>query len=300
MFHVKKQTRNTHVLELNTKSKHQQIANLSDVHWDNPKCDRRKLKEDMDYCLKNNIPVFINGDFFCMMQGKYDPRRSKKDILPEHNVANYIDAVIEDAVEWFTPYASILTVIGYGNHETAIVKNLETDPLQRFVDLFNYKNKDNQIYTGGYGGWLVIKSKDCLHAGYSRTMFMRYFHGSGGGGVVTRGEINLTRALEMYEGMDIFTMGHIHENKATAVVRDSFSYNKGSNSYEQSQKEIHLMITGTYKEEYADGFGGWHVERGAPIKPTGGRIINIYHYEEKSDLARRYKFKIDSQQFPKS
>jgi hypothetical protein len=50
----------------------------------------------------------------------------------------------------------LLTVIGYGNHETAIIKNLETDPLQRFVDLLNYTNKTS-VYTGGYGGWLVIK-----------------------------------------------------------------------------------------------------------------------------------------------
>ena len=98
------------------------IALLSDIHWDNPKCDRKLLKSHLNYCLKNKIKVFINGDFFCLMQGKYDPRRSKKDILPEHNKANYIDAVIVDAVNWWSPYAEILTVIGYGNHETAILR----------------------------------------------------------------------------------------------------------------------------------------------------------------------------------
>ena len=46
-------------------------------------------------------------------------------------------------------------------------------------------------------------------------MKIRYFHGSGGGGVVTKGALNLTRALEMYEDFDVFTMGHIHENAAT-------------------------------------------------------------------------------------
>jgi len=33
------------------------------------------------------------------------------------------------------------------------------------------------------------------------------------------------------------------------------------------------MITGTYKEEYGDGSKGWHVERGAPVKPIGGRMM---------------------------
>ena len=44
---------------------------------------------------------------------------------------------------------------------------------------------------------------------------IKYFHGSGGGGVVTKGALNLTRALELYEGCDVYTMGHIHENSCT-------------------------------------------------------------------------------------
>lgn len=294
---IKKISRNSHILELDASSRHIQIANLSDLHWDNPKTDRKLIKSHLDYCLERNIPVFINGDFFCLMQGKYDPRRTKKDILPEHNKANYIDAVIEDAVNWFTPYASILTVIGYGNHETGIIKNLETDPLQRFVDLFNFHNKTN-IQTGGYGGWILIRMKNYARENSSKTLSLRYFHGSGGGGVVTRGEINLTRALEMYEGMDIFTMGHVHENKASNVVRDTFGFQSGLKTYKQQRKEIHLMITGTYKEEYKDGYGGWHVERGAPIKPIGGRIINVYLNFEYSGKKRVTCMKIDSQLFP--
>ena len=35
------------------------------------------------------------------------------------------------------------------------------------------------------------------------------------------------------------------------------------------------MLTGTYKEEYGEGAYGWHVERGAPPKPLGGRILKI-------------------------
>ena len=170
------------------------IAVLSDLHWDNPKCNRELLKEHLDYCLKENIPVIVNGDFFCLMQGKGDKRGNKSDIRPEHNNAKYLDSIVETAVEWFSPYASILTVLGYGNHETAIIKYQETDILQRFVDLLNYKNNSN-VMTGGYGDWISIRQ------GFnkSKAVFykLKYFHGSGGGGVVTKGALNLTRALEM-------------------------------------------------------------------------------------------------------
>lgn len=284
--------RNLHRIELEGKST--KLAVISDVHWDNPKCDRKQLKRHLDYCKENNIPIFINGDFFCMMQGKYDPRRSKKDILPEHNKVNYIDAVIEDAVNWWSPYSSLICVIGYGNHETSIIKNLETDPLQRFVDLLNYTNK-TQVSTGGYGGWLIIKVND---GNKTMSKNIKYFHGSGGGGIVTKGAINLTRSLEMYENMDVFVMGHIHENASRNDVRESLEYNKGKRAYELTKKQIHLAICGTYKEEYGDGAFGWHVERGAPVKPTGGRILTFDWFRDQSNGLDSYDLLIDSIKFP--
>ena len=288
-----KVSRNLHTLELSKEET--RLAILSDLHWDNPKCDRDMLKRHLDYCLKESIPVMIVGDLFCLMQGKGDRRGNKSDILPEHNNAKYLDSIVETAVEWFSPYASILTVIGYGNHETAIIKYQETDLLQRFVDLMNYKNKSN-IFTGGYGGWMVIKKE--VKSNTSITKTLKYFHGSGGGGIVTKGAINLTRALETYENMDVFVMGHIHENSSRNDVRDAVQYNPGKRTYELIQKEIHLAITGTYKEEYVDGFGGWHVERGAPIKPLGGRILTLTGNITYKGGSESYNLLIDSHKFP--
>ena len=64
------------------------------------------------------------------MQGAYDPRKNKNDIRPEHNKANYLDAVVNDAVQWFSPYAHLIKVVGYGNHETNILKRQETDVIE--------------------------------------------------------------------------------------------------------------------------------------------------------------------------
>lgn len=283
---VEQLTRNTHVINAN--SLKFKLACLSDIHWDNPKCAREKLKADLEYCKKHEIPIFINGDFFCLMQGKFDGRRNKSEIRPEHNKADYLDAVILDAVNFWSPYANLLTVIGYGNHETGIIKNCETDPLQRFVDLLNYKN-GTKVYTGGYGGWIVVKTTVSRSTKHTN---IKYFHGSGGGGVVTKGAINQTRALEMYEGMDVFLLGHIHENSSRNDVRESFCYNSGKRIYEIQHKNIHHALLGTYKEEYGDGASGWHVERGAPVKPTGGRILEINvkrHYNSYESICDSYK-----------
>lgn len=270
------------------------LAMLSDIHWDNPKCKQDLLLRDLNYCKENNIPIMLNGDTFCLMQGKWDPRGNKSDIRPEHNSINYLDSIVQTAVEFFSPYAHLLTVVGYGNHETSILKRHETDVLQRFVDLLNYKNH-TQVYTGGYGGRLIVKVPQRLNN--ILTYVGKYFHGSGGGGIVTRGEINLTRALEMYEDFDFFAMGHIHENKATNITRESVAHHP-NRGYFIDHRPIHLAITGTYKEEYDDGSKGWHIERGAPPKPVGGRIFEFQHRRVKDNNKDIIIKRVDSYSFP--
>jgi len=287
-----KHSKNVHELQL--EGIEVKIAMLSDLHWDNPHCDRDMLKRHLDYCLAENIPVMINGDMFCLMQGRGDNRRNKSDIRPEHNNARYLDSIVETAVEWFLPYAHIIKLIGYGNHETSIIKFQETDILQRFVDLLNYKAGSN-IHTGGYGGWLVVRQSSNKNNTTSFSTKLKYFHGSGGGGSVTKGSINLTRALETYENFDVFSMGHIHENSCRNDVRDTLEQHPNS-GYTLKQKQLHLMLTGTYKEEYGDGSQGWHVERGAPIKPLGGRILTIKCVRERSGKKKTIKY-IDSHKF---
>jgi hypothetical protein len=287
-----KHAKNIHELHI-TGSK-VKIGMFSDIHWDNPKCDWDLLKKDLNYCLKHSIPMMFNGDTFCLMQGKWDPRGTKSDIRPEHNNIKYLDSIVETAVDFFSPYAHLITVIGYGNHETSVIKRQETDILQRFVDLLNYKNGSN-VQTGGYGGWFIVRQQS--RPKYHTVTKIKYFHGSGGGGIVTRGEINLTRALEMAEDFDVFAMGHIHENKCTNIARDIIEHH-ASIGYRNKQRQIHLMITGTYKEEFGDGSKGWHVERGAPPKPVGSRILIIDTRRDTSNNKDLTLKSIDSIKFP--
>ena len=289
-----KHEKNIH--ELRVEGSSFRMGMFSDIHWDNPKCDWNLLKHDLDYCLKNDIPIMFNGDTYCLMQGAWDPRKMKGDIRPEHNNARYFDSIVETSVDFFLPYAHLLTVVGYGNHETSIIKRQETDVIQRFVTLLNYKAGSN-VMTGGYGGWLIVNQLLKAKSNITQATKIKYFHGSGGGGLVTKGALNLTRAMEMYEGYDVFTMGHIHENSARNDVRDSINFHP-TKGYYFNHKQIHSMITGTYKEEYIDGLYGWHVERGAPMKPVGGRLLTIECGRDRSDNKDILVRNIDSMKFP--
>ena len=210
------------------------MAMLSDIHWDNPKCDWDLLKKHLNYCLENQMPIHLNGDTFCLMQGSYDPRKVKGNIRPEHNTPNYFDAVIETAVEFFAPYAHLMTVVGYGNHETSILRRQEIDQVQRFVDLMNFREKTN-IQAGGYGGWLIIRQKK-PNDNTSWSTHIKYHHGIGNGGIVTRGALQMNRALTMFENYDVFTHGHTHDNSCMNLSRDTIEI-KPKTGYKMVQKK---------------------------------------------------------------
>jgi hypothetical protein len=41
-------------------------------------------------------------------------------------------------------------------------------------------------------------------------------------------------------------------------------------------RQSHIKGAG-YKEEFRDGYGGWHVERGGPPKPVGAYWLRFYN-----------------------
>lgn len=277
-FEVSQISKNVHVLKSYYKQKdwEKYILFLSDLHWDNPKCDRVLLLQHLYEAKARNAKIIINGDLFCLMQGWGDPRSSKDDIRPEHNTKKYLDSVVETAVEFFKPFANNICLIGRGNHESSVLKRRETDILQRFANDMNSTHRPTQpIYVGGYGGWVSFKferekSKDV------RTIKLKYYHGSGGGGPVTKGMIGNQRRQASISGADIIWSGHVHEDVGTTFMSETLNKN---NVIEL--KEVYHLITSTYKEEYSTGAGGWHIERGAPPKPLGGAWVKFYNKNEE-------------------
>jgi len=241
---------------------------LSDIHWDNPKCDRVLLKSHLDMALDKGMRILINGDTICGMTGKNDRRGTKETLRKEFARNDHWNSVCEGAIEFFKPYAHLIDVIAYGNHETALITHLEIDVLKFIVNGLNIEEGVN-IQLGGYGGWIVYSFQRPNGNGHT-TYKIKYFHGSGGGGVVTRGSINFARMAAQVENADCVWMGHVHESMEIVYTKERLS-----SSNKVNLKDVTMVRTSTYKEEYNEGKGGWHVERGAPPKPIGGRILSL-------------------------
>jgi hypothetical protein len=73
------------------------------------------------------------------------------------------------------------------------------------------------------------------------------------------------------EGANMIWQGHVHNDYELTYTVEHLS----TINHEIELRDVVHVRTSTYKEEYNKGKGGWHVERGASPKPTGGRWLQL-------------------------
>lgn len=248
----------------------------SDVHFDNPHCDRKLYFEHLDMAKKEGRKSLCFGDFFCLMQGKYDPRRSKSAIRPEHNVSNYLDAVINDTANKMSKYKDDFLIISEGNHESSIRRNCETDVLDRFIERLG-----GGIVRGKYQGWVRLmlhKNKQTAQ----RSLNLFYHHGKFGG-IVTKGVLGVGRYGLIAPDADIIVTGHTHDK----WVMEQPRFRLKANGDVKLESQLHIK-TGTYKEEYLDG-EGFATERIVMPKSIGGIFLDINLYGRDREIVYNMK-----------
>jgi hypothetical protein len=239
----------------------------SDGHWDNPDCNREMMERHLKECRERGAVWFHFGDFFCAMQGKYDKRSDKSKVRPEHQNGKYLDSLVNTAGEWLNEYSDVHKVICLGNHETSILQRHETNIIERLVERVN--QKEQSMWMGGYGGWIRFQFERKSGA-EKQSILLKYYHGHGGGGPVTKGLIQSQRQAVFLPDADIVVSGHVHEQYTIPFTRERIK-----DSGKIVLEEQWHVRTPTYKDEYKDGYAGWHIETGKPPKPLGAYWLKV-------------------------
>jgi hypothetical protein len=231
----------------------------ADWHWDNPKSRLDCIERDLKEAKRIGAMVISCGDHFCAMQGKYDKRSSKDSIRPEHQTGSYLDALVETAADFLTPYKEVMGLISVGNHETAIYGRHETCLTSRLVE--RLRTSGSQCRKGGYNGWLLFRHmcNDGKQGGEAYRMY--YHHGSGGDAPVTHGTIAMSRVNQFVDA-DCILSGHLHIKNLSKSAREKLTPAGNRKIYETA-----LVRCSTYKDEYAP-LEGWHLEKGKGPRPT--------------------------------
>ena len=267
----------TNVHKFNCEFKPTKVLLISDIHWDSPYCDRELLKRHLEEAKEIGADIHFNGDTFDLMGSRRDFRGSKGSLRPEFKVDHYFDEIANQAIEWFSPYAENIKVVGMGNHESAIIKHNEINILERFVGGLNMVNKTH-IQSGGYGGWIVYNFN---RSGSVLSYRIKYMHGIGGG-VVTKGVIGHSRMSTYIQGADMIWQGHVHED-----YEMNYRIEHMNSKSEVHYKDVLMVRTSTYKDEYRKdnnyGAAGWAIEKGFSPRFLGGRWLEITPIRKKVD-----------------
>jgi hypothetical protein len=248
----------------------------SDRHWDNPHSDLKLQKKHLDQVYERRGCWIDAGDLFCVMQGKKDKRGHKSAVRPEHAVDAYYDKIVDDAVDWFGPYASRWVWSSSGNHEDAILNHNETDLHRRLVkNLNDHKDYQSNIIAANFANWTIFRFPYSSEGSSKVTLYTD--HGWGGGGPVTQDTIQHNRRMT-YVDADIIASGHTHGSWTMDHVRAHVT----PQGKIQRRDQMHIKMP-SYKDEYGKGEGGWALrKRGAGPRPIGAwwlRFTYDNHYD---------------------
>ena len=245
----------------------------SDRHHDNVQCRRDLELKHLKQARERDALIFDNGDLFCAMQGKYDPRSNLDALRPEDKRIDYLDAIIEHAVDFYKPFAANFALIGQGNHEKGILKRLGTNLSKRLVKGLN--EEGGNVFLGNYGGY--VRLQFTIYETQQTSRNIKYYHGKHASNApVTRGVIDTARLAVYMPDADYVFTGHSHDAWHVPIRRERVSQ-KGVIHFDY----IHFLRTTTYKDEYGLGAEGFHVETGKPPKPLGAAWLRFY-YEDNT------------------
>lgn len=244
---------------------------MSDIHYDSIKCDIEMFTKHLRMAEKDKAVVIINGDLFDAMQGRDDYRRSPEELKQEYKVSSYTDAIVMDMVKLLKKY-KIPFIIGLGNHETAVLKHLGTNLIDRIVHNINISG--GEAYNMGYFGFARFRFQ-YANGGVRRSKVLYWHHGKGGNSPVTKGVISTARQAVYLPDADIVWCAHNHNEYSLTLNR--VGVNTAGKIVETLQH--HVRTPGYKMGGIAHGSQhGFDIEKHPAPTPRGCNVLSfIFH-----------------------
>ena len=223
-----------------------EVIFIGDVHYGSPQFDKPRFLNMLDYCLKNNLYVFLMGDLI--------------ELATRHSVGagvyeqEYIgQAQYEQMIEWLKPLADKKLIIGSlnGNHEVRAY-------VLSGINVGKLIARELGVPYLGDACWNKFKVGSQSYSVYS-------LHGRTG----SRFDGTALLALERISTSffcDLICMGHTHKMVSSTVI-----IQKVENGLVKEHKKT-LLITGSYLK-YDGGYGQ---TIGLPISKLGSPKVKLF------------------------
>lgn len=237
----------------------------SDAHHDAVGNEIDLERKHLELAKKRNAIIVDVGDLFDAMQGRNDPRRSFEGIKPKHLTDSYFNSIVNDAVDFYEPYAHNWLVMGKGNHETSVTRNNGIDLTSMLAYGLNTKT-GSHVQVGDYSGYVFVY----LDGPQKLKLTIRYHHGYGGDAPVSKGVLQTARQGIWMPDADIVVNGHSHNAYVVPQERERVT----------NQGKVYLdymmfLRTPGYLNNFLKGHG-FEVEKIPSPKPRGCIWMNLH------------------------
>ena len=243
------------------RSERGRIFFVGDLHLDSAYADRGALRYALDQAVAADAPIVILGDVFDAMQSRGDRRASKDALITRYGRNDYLNAMLEDAIEFLRPYARHVWIMLHGNHDADITKYHEVDLIRLLAHELNREGAD--IATPGYQTHVALKLRPSTSK-FAHVVWGFVTHGHGGGAVMTGGVLNASRRAMWLPQPDFVISGHLHRdfgNFPTGQLRVT----QGGRVYKFSVRHAQC---GAWKNE-SPSAANWANQKGMHPVPVG-------------------------------
>lgn len=267
---------NIHVVRIDkdTASNFEQwILLLADNHHDSKAADHDMERRLLEQAVERDAVVAFIGDTLDLMGGQGDRRAHKGGLRSSLLADNYFDKVIEQAADFYAPYASHIGIMATGNHESCWLRFHESNPTEHLVRAIKSRAV-TPVGAGGYGGYILFQIK----LGSQRATYcVRYQHGTGSGNAfASMGVLDAKRMYSWLEGVDSIVISHNHASNVVGIAREYLHTQNGA--YRVEKRYCDFIRVGTTKDAWthSQGAGGWEVEKGFGPSPTRQKWIRLF------------------------
>ena len=219
------------------------FALMSDLHLEALDHNRKLLDLDLQRAVDLDARIYLNGDIFDFIL----PGDRKRHAIGRNPYSedDQLGEIMGDVIKFLMPYKDRIDMIGVGNHEVSVVKYHHVDPIKWLImELQRERDKSlPSIHHGGYTGFIRHVYRHGENRG-TRTYDIWYNHGTGGSSPVTKGMIDINRAV-IGNAADLYWMGHKH----TAIQDNSIKLRMVNKAGEIVVKKRKAVFTGGYKTD---------------------------------------------------
>lgn len=255
---------------------------FGDVHRDTASCDVERwhwfLKKAKRSLEENPHTYFIGlGDYFDFASTKERKSIAKAE-LHETTMERFEESVINDiklfVKETYFMKDNLLGLVG-GNHEWLFSNGK-----------FATEELCERLGTN-YLGWLGLLNLQVLITGSKQVPIqICASHGKGGGKLAGSTINNVEDMMRVFEGVDIYCMGHDHKRAAVPVSRLRMKPNRKTGEYELKQHRIFLLRSGSFKKAYSKDISSYEVGKLFSPSDLGSVLVNIGFHRDRKETDR--------------